>query len=199
MFKMAIQKNQTWRQTNNFENELGHEFPFAETSVPDPDPSINKPKDQKILISTLQWFIRDFLSLKNDVNVPSKRNKHLNLVKKKYFLLASWRSLTKKAGSGSGSVNQMYGCAVPRMAGRVRRPVARAPPPPAPGTWTASAARSQTSSLWNLSIFWRRGFEINWWFLLYFKPGTRPCIFSLPIIIMPHMAVILKPAHSSLQ
>ncbi len=52
-----------------------------------------------------------FLSLKNDVNVPSKRNKHKNLKKKDYFLSASW-SLKKRAGSGagsaSGSVSQSY-------------------------------------------------------------------------------------------
>ncbi len=38
------------------------------------------------------------LSLKNYVNVPSKRNKHKNLRdnRTKYFLFASWRSLTKK-------------------------------------------------------------------------------------------------------
>ncbi len=40
-----------------------------------------------------------FLSLKNDVNVLSKSNKE----KKTYFLLASWMSLTKSAGSGVGS------------------------------------------------------------------------------------------------
>ncbi len=41
----------------------------------------------------------DFLSLKNDVNTPSKSNKpkfFLRII----FLLASWRSMTKIAGSG---------------------------------------------------------------------------------------------------
>jgi hypothetical protein len=49
---------------------------------------------------TALWLI-----IINDVNVPSKRNKH-----KKLFLLASWRSLTKRAGSGSASrsVSQKY-------------------------------------------------------------------------------------------
>ncbi len=47
----------------------------------------------------------DFLSLKNDVNVPSKSNTQ----KKKVFLLASWRSMTKIAGSGSGSTSQKHG------------------------------------------------------------------------------------------
>jgi hypothetical protein len=41
----------------------------------------------------------DFLSLKNDVNVPSKRNKHETY----NFLLASRRSLTKKEGATSRS------------------------------------------------------------------------------------------------
>ncbi len=40
----------------------------------------------------------DFLSLKNNVNVHSKSNKQKNCVS---FLLASWRSMTKIAGSGS--------------------------------------------------------------------------------------------------
>jgi hypothetical protein len=54
-----------------------------------------------------------FLSLindVNDVNVPSKSNK-----KKNNFLLISWRSLTKIAGSGSasGSISERYGSADP--------------------------------------------------------------------------------------
>ncbi len=67
---------------------------------------------RKTLISTVLWFLYDFLSLKNDVSVPSKSNKHKNL-EKKYFLLASGRSLTKRAGSeaGSASVSQRYGSA----------------------------------------------------------------------------------------
>ncbi len=35
---------------------------------------------RKTLISTVLWILYDFLSLKNDVNVPSKRNKHKNLL-----------------------------------------------------------------------------------------------------------------------
>ncbi len=53
----------------------------------------------------------DFLSLKNDVNVPSKSNKQKKLCKKISFLLASWRSMTKIAGSGS--TNQRHGSADP--------------------------------------------------------------------------------------
>ncbi len=49
------------------------------------------------------WLYYDFLSWKNDVNVPSKISKQKNL-EKNYFLLASWRSLTKRAGSRSISV-----------------------------------------------------------------------------------------------
>ncbi len=48
------------------------------------------------------WLLFYFLSLKNDVNVPSKRNKQKNLEKNyRSFLLASWRSMTKIAGSVS--------------------------------------------------------------------------------------------------
>ncbi len=45
----------------------------------------------------------DFLSLKNNVNVPvpSKLTSRKNCVKKLIFLLASWRSMTKIAGSRS--------------------------------------------------------------------------------------------------
>jgi hypothetical protein len=43
----------------------------------------------------------DFLSLKNDVNVASKSKKQKKLCQKICFLLASWRSVTKIAGSGS--------------------------------------------------------------------------------------------------
>ncbi len=51
-----------------------------------------------------------FLSLKNDVNVQSKRNKNKNSEKKNYLLLASWK-VTERAGSGSasGSVPKCYG------------------------------------------------------------------------------------------
>jgi hypothetical protein len=39
------------------------------------DPSINKEKRRKTLISTVFGLLYDFLFLKNDVNVPSKGNK----------------------------------------------------------------------------------------------------------------------------
>ncbi len=59
----------------------------------------------------------DFLSLKNDVNVPSKSNRQKKLCYKICFLLASWRSMTKIAGSGSrsgsGSISQKHGSADP--------------------------------------------------------------------------------------
>ncbi len=53
----------------------------------------------------------DFLSLKNDVNVPSKSNKQKKLCEKICFLLPSWRSMTKI--SGSGSISQRHGSADP--------------------------------------------------------------------------------------
>ncbi len=43
----------------------------------------NKQKNEgETLISAVLWFLCDFFSLKNDVNVPSKKNKHKNLEKK---------------------------------------------------------------------------------------------------------------------
>ncbi len=53
---------------------------------------------RQTLIPTVLWLLYDFLYLKNDINVPSKSNKQKKL---NYFLLKSWRSLTKIAGSGS--------------------------------------------------------------------------------------------------
>ncbi len=65
---------------------------------------------RKPLIPTVLWLLYDFLSVKINVNVPSKSNKKKNLGKNN-FLLASWRSLTQRAWSGSGavSVSQRYG------------------------------------------------------------------------------------------
>ncbi len=67
----------------------------------------------KTLIPTILWLFLTFLSLKNDVNVPSKSNKQKKLCQKISFLLASWRSMTEIAGSGSGSISQRHGSADP--------------------------------------------------------------------------------------
>ncbi len=58
---------------------------------------------RKILISTVLWPLLGFLSLKNNVKVPSKSNSRNTFLTKISFLLASWRSVTKRAGSGSES------------------------------------------------------------------------------------------------
>jgi hypothetical protein len=55
----------------------------------------------------------DFLSLENYVNVPSKSNKQKKCLNKNSFLLASSRSMTKKAGSGSEFVSHRHGSADP--------------------------------------------------------------------------------------
>ncbi len=52
--------------------------PLIRSMDPDPDPSIillSSKIVRKTLISTVLWLFLDFLSLKNDVNVPSKSNK----------------------------------------------------------------------------------------------------------------------------
>jgi hypothetical protein len=49
-----------------------------------------------------------YLSLKTYVNVPIDGNRQNKLGGKNYFWLASWKSMTKRAGSGAGSVNQVY-------------------------------------------------------------------------------------------
>ncbi len=62
---------------------------------PDPDPSITIHQAEilrKTLISTALRLLFDFLSLKNDVLVPSKSNMQKNFLTKISFLLASWRS-----------------------------------------------------------------------------------------------------------
>ncbi len=54
---------------------------------------------RKTLIPTVWWLLFDFLSLKNDVNVPAKSNKQKKFKKKISFWLVSWRSMRKLAGS----------------------------------------------------------------------------------------------------
>ncbi len=59
--------------------------------LPVPDASIIKQKKiRKTLIPTVLRLLLDFLSLKNDVNVPSKSNKQKNFLKQ-------IRSMTKIA------------------------------------------------------------------------------------------------------
>ncbi len=95
-------------------------------SAPDLDPygfglpgsgSFHHPAEKliKTLVSDVKWHLNDFLSLETDVNVPQKVKREKNLKKK--FLLGSWKSLMKRAGSGSGSVNQVYG---PKNPNRIR-------------------------------------------------------------------------------
>ncbi len=64
---------------------------------------------RKTLISTVLWLPFDFLSLKNDVEVPSKSTMQKNFLKQIRILLASWRSMLKIEGSGSGSISQRRG------------------------------------------------------------------------------------------
>ncbi len=59
-------------------------------------------------IPTVLWLLLDYLSLKTDVNVPSKSNKQNNFLKNS-FLFASWRSMPKIAGS----ISQRHGSADP--------------------------------------------------------------------------------------
>ncbi len=81
---------------------------------------------RKTLIPTVVWPFYDFLSLKNDVNVPSISINQINI--EKYFLLPFWISLTKiagpgsESGSGSVSVSQSYGSADPDSSQNVTDP-----------------------------------------------------------------------------
>ncbi len=67
---------------------------------------------RKTLISSVFWLLYDLLSLKNHVNVPSKRNKH----KRYIFLCLSWRSLTKKGFRSHPDPCQCHG-SVPKCHG----------------------------------------------------------------------------------
>ncbi len=72
-----------------------------------------KPKIvRKTLIPTLLWLLLDFLSLENDVNVPSKSNKQKNVFKKVSFF-GIVKVNEKIAGSGSRSISQRHGSAGP--------------------------------------------------------------------------------------
>jgi hypothetical protein len=55
--------------------------------------------------------------LKNDDKVPTKNNMQKNFFKKVSYLLASWRSMIKREGSGaasgSESISQRHGSADP--------------------------------------------------------------------------------------
>ena len=67
----------------------------------------------KTLIPIVWWLLFDFLSLKNNVNVSKAISRKTFFLK--FFLLASWRSMTKIAGSGSesGSISQRNGSVDP--------------------------------------------------------------------------------------
>jgi hypothetical protein len=100
------------------------------------------------------------------VNLPLKSNKQKKTKKKIDFLLASWRSLTKRAKSGSaesGSVSQWYGSgpASVQMSGKHNTDLVRTTVPvPGPpmfivqGSWHTSRA-----TLWIRNDFFR--FQID--------------------------------------
>ncbi len=82
---------------------------------PDPDPSSSKNR-RKTLNPTVLWLLFDCLFLKNYVTVPSKStvpNKQKNIFFKLVFCWALGRSMTKIAGSSSGSISQRHGSADP--------------------------------------------------------------------------------------
>ncbi len=84
--------------------------------LPDLDPSIimQKEKPWILLFCDSFWLFSFYLwKIPGNVNVPSKSNKQKKLCQKVCFLLASWRSMTKIAGSGSGSISQRHGSADP--------------------------------------------------------------------------------------
>ncbi len=104
-------------------------FPSLQSSVADPDPpdphvfgppgspSKNSKKnlDSYCFVTSFRLFV-----FENNVNAPLKSSTPVSkktFLKKIIFLLASWRSMTKIAGSGSasgsGSITQRHGSADP--------------------------------------------------------------------------------------
>ncbi len=87
---------------------------------PDPHTNVTDPEHWRIVqdVQTIRSELRvgvcrpahPYISLKNDVNVPSKSNKQKNRKKHLYFV-GILRLLTKRAGSGSesGSVYKCHG------------------------------------------------------------------------------------------
>ncbi len=67
---------------------------------------------RKTLISTVLGLLFDFLSLKNDKNVPSKSNTQKNFFLN-YFFVGVLKVYDDNSGSGSesGSISQMHGSA----------------------------------------------------------------------------------------
>ncbi len=101
-----------------------HSISVADPNPDPPDPHVFGPPGsgsgsfchkarivRKTLIFTVLLLLFDFLSLKNDVRVPSKSKYAEKLFFKISFLLASWRSIIKI--EGSGSICQRHGSADP--------------------------------------------------------------------------------------
>ncbi len=110
----------------------GFAFTTLEINVadPDPDPHVFGPPGagsicqrygsgafchhakivRKMLIPTILWLFLTFI-FGNYVNVPSNSNKQKKCLNKNCFLLASWRSMMRKAGSGS--ISQRHGSTDP--------------------------------------------------------------------------------------
>jgi hypothetical protein len=63
---------------------------------------------KKTLISTVLWLLYDFLSLKNDANLPSKINKRKNILQK-IFLVVLLKDTDEKSRFGVGSRSESQG------------------------------------------------------------------------------------------
>ncbi len=95
---------------------LGSEFVIICT---DPDPSINKQKVRKTLISTILWLFRSLKTDVNDLNVPSTRKEQKTL-KKKITLVGTLSATDEKIRirirtkcDGSTTLKKMIPCKKP--------------------------------------------------------------------------------------
>ncbi len=95
----------------------------------------------------------DFLSMKNKVNVPSKSNKQKKLCLKISFLLASWRSMTKIAGSESGSGSISQRCGLPGSISQRR------------GSWSTPKCHVSGTLLKTFTIYTKYKYMV-WYFTL---------------------------------
>jgi hypothetical protein len=91
IFECQFQHIRNWHKANDLLDprvhcQLGK---VPKKGLPDPGPSIIMQKWKKNLDSYYFVTLFDFLSLKNDVNAPSKINKQKKLKSKIRFLLAS--------------------------------------------------------------------------------------------------------------
>jgi hypothetical protein len=107
--RITISKSVMWMRIR-IRMFVGLPDPDPSLFCTDPDPSINKQKKVRTtLISTILWLLFhffDFLSIKIDVNVPSKSNKQ-KILKQNVFFVGILSATEEKGEVGSGSTKSV--------------------------------------------------------------------------------------------